>query len=173
MQIERVQTPEQVNRSERSLYIPGFIVGFVLTALLIGVTLLSLFGISSTKIAELRGRGQGGWTPPPIPTEISTGIGATVDSEDAAVSNELTGAVRRNITSSFVNIRESAGYLGKPAGDVVGQSPPGGQVVIIHGPEVEDGLNWWYVRTVPEPGSSAYEGWIAEATAGGVQILGE
>ena len=77
-----------------------------------------------------------------------------------------TGDQARNITSSVVNIRRTPGHLGKPAGDIVAQALPGDTVTIVKGPSVADNLTWWYVRY------GAAEGWMAQATASGVQILG-
>ena len=77
-----------------------------------------------------------------------------------------------NITSSQVNIRATPGYLSKPNGDVIGQLPPGGRIEIIGGRTSADGLTWWYSRYTA-PDGVAIDGWVAEATASGVQILGQ
>jgi hypothetical protein len=78
----------------------------------------------------------------------------------------------QNVTSSQVNIRAAPGYLSKPNGDVIGQVPPGGKIEIIGGHTSADGLTWWYSRYTA-PDGVAIDGWIAEATASGVQILGQ
>ena len=58
------------------------------------------------------------------------------------------------------------------ASDVVAQVYPGETVEILGDSAAVDGLAWWRVRYVGRDGA-VVEGWIAEATAGGVQILGE
>ncbi len=127
-------------------------------------------GIDSTKIAELRSGNTVAWMPPPAPTVVQDGSlvepGRLPIDADASLD-----VVRRNITSSLVNVRTSPGYLGKPADDVLGQVSPGEEVEVLDGPQTANGLNWWYVRLSSQ--TEPVEGWIAEATASGVQILGE
>jgi hypothetical protein len=114
-----------------------------------------------------------GWTPPPIPptpevAETSPGEGLPQDLPPGAFQ---TGEFVRNITSSRVNIRSTPGYLGKPEGDVIAQVLPGERVEILNQRVIADNLNWWLIRYTA-PNGFSLEGWIAEATASGVQILG-
>jgi hypothetical protein len=156
----------------RSLFLPGFVLGFVmLTALSCGGGLYAI-GLDTGAIAELRGQSAAGWTPPPtpisLPTEEQPGV---VDGNPAGDFTFVSGNRARNITSSLVNVRSSPGYLGKAANDVVTQVVPGEQVKIVDGPRIADRMTWWYVQLLSP--SDSTEGWIAEATASGVQILGE
>ena len=48
---------------------------------------------------------------------------------------------------------------------------PGERVTILGGPESQDGLRWWQVRYQGSGASAPVEGWVAESTASGVQIL--
>lgn len=156
----------------RSLFLPGFAVGFVLLTALTCAGGLYAAGLDTGGIAQLRGRSAAGWTPPPAPlVALVEETAVTVESETAGDDAFRPGDLLRNITSSRVNIRESPGYLGKPPEDVVAQAVPGEGVEIVDGPQVADGLTWWYVRLSGESG--AVEGWMAEATASGVQILGQ
>ena len=78
----------------------------------------------------------------------------------------------RNLTNSRVNVRATPGYLSKSASDVIGVMAPGGVAVILGEQQTADNLAWWRVRVTLDDGR-AVEGWVAEATASGVQILGE
>jgi hypothetical protein len=70
-----------------------------------------------------------------------------------------------------VNIRQTPGYLGKPRDDILVQMEPGDRVEILGESVLADGLTWWQIRYRPQSGRTT-EGWVAEATASGVQILG-
>lgn len=159
------------NRRRRSLFVPGFALGFLLlTALSCGGALYAA-GIDGGKLAELRGNGAVAWTPPPTPVHVP---GADVQVHEPSPDAEYAfraGDRPYNITASLVNLRASPGYLGKPSDDVVAQAAPGQQVEILSGPQHVDGLLWWYVRLLPSAATA--EGWMAEATGSGVQILGE
>lgn len=150
---------------------PGFVLGFLLLAAVSCGGALYAAGIDTSRIAELRGQNVA-WTPAPTPVQLAAPESApsAVKTPPGAHAYEAGDRVR-NVTASLVNIRSSPGYLGKPSGDVVAQAVPGQQVEIVDGPQLADGLTWWYVRLLPA--AEASEGWIAEATASGVQILGE
>ena len=77
----------------------------------------------------------------------------------------------RNVTTSRVNLRRTPGYLGKPNDDVLAQTRPGESMQILGDNAQVDGLTWWRILYVAD-GRGAVEGWVAEATASGVQILG-
>jgi hypothetical protein len=161
------QTP---HRRRRSLFLPGFALGFLLLATLSCGGALYAAGIDTSRLAELRDGAA--WTPPPTPVQLvpqQTDIVTDQTLDDAGVFRP--GEQPRNVTASLVNVRTSPGYLGKPPADVIAQLTPGQQVEILEGPQSADGLTWWRVR--PLPPTDPAEGWIAEATASGVQILGE
>jgi hypothetical protein len=159
-------------RRSRNWFWPGFALGFLLLASLTCTASVFLTGLNRLDISDLGGQSAAAWTPPPVmPT-----VPATAPDTDAASDTPALGAYRpgeqvRNITPSLVNIRATPGYLGKPAGDVVAQVMPGDAVEIVSGPVVADNLTWWRVRPLV-PGAGAAEGWMAEATASGVQIMG-
>jgi hypothetical protein len=156
--------PTAPNRA-RNLFWPGFALGFLLLAALSCSAVVFLSGLDD--LVELRTAGMV-WTPPPLV------VATPVLTPEAGIgdANPPGGAFRagdeaRNVTSSVVNIRRTPGHLGKPLGDIVAQAQPGEVVTIVEGPEAADNLTWWYVRY------GAAEGWMAEATASGVQILGK
>ena len=78
----------------------------------------------------------------------------------------------RNLTNSRVNLRSTPGYLSKTASDVIGTLQPGDRVTILGEQQAADNLTWWRVRATLTDGRTI-DGWVAEATASGVQILGE
>jgi hypothetical protein len=171
----RPPVPEQKpKRRMRNLFWPGFIVGFLLLSLASCGGLLLATGINNIDLADLQGDGQA-WTPPQVtPTPV---VPPAAEASEAPIVGEAGGAFSvgqrlTNITSSQVNIRAEPGYLSKPAGDIIGQVPPGGSVEVIGGRTFADGLTWWYIRYNTQDGA-AIDGWIAEATASGVQILGQ
>jgi hypothetical protein len=153
----------------RSLFWPGFIAGFVLISIASCGGMVVASGLSRIDLADIQG-GSPAWTPPqvtPTPT-------LAPESAPPALAEGIyaPGDRPRNITNSRVNLRATPGYLGKPDGDVVAQVYPGETVEILGDSASTDGLAWWRVRYVGRDGA-AVEGWIAEATAGGVQILGQ
>jgi hypothetical protein len=146
--------------------------GFGLLALASCGALWTVAGLDDLSLADLQGGGPA-WTPPPLqPTPDAppplTGSGAA----DAGQDRFTAGQQTRNVTGSPVNLRATAGYLAKPEEDVLAQLQPG-DVAEILGPSAQaDGLTWWLVRTAVNDGRTV-EGWVAEATASGVTILGE
>lgn len=135
-------------------------------------TFLFSAGFSRLDLATLQGDDQG-WMPPEI---IATSTPQqSVVSADAAVSGGGLFApetVLRNVTSSRVNIRQSPGHLGKDDGDIIGQIQSGEQITIVGPSTTADNLTWWQVRYTTGDGRTV-EGWVAQATASGVQILGQ
>ena len=105
-----------------------------------------------------------------MPTQPAFVEIATPEPEASTNEGRLqAGATATNVTNSLVNIRRTPGYLGKPQGDILAQMKPGESVTLLDGPEVADSLTWWFVRY--QPNGQAIEGWVAESTASGVQIL--
>jgi hypothetical protein len=159
-------------RTLRSLFWPGFAVGFLLLSLASCGGIVLATGINRLDLADLQNSGQA-WSPPQVtPTPV-----VTPEDAEETITGEAGGAFSlgdqpANITTSQVNIRAVPGYLSKPAGDVIGQVPPGGRVEITGGRAFADGLTWWLIRYTTSDGA-VINGWIAEATASGVQILGQ
>jgi hypothetical protein len=158
--------------SGRARFWLGFALAFTLLLLASCGALFVASGLDEVSLAELQGGGPV-WTPPPVtPTSASS---LSVEASDAASVPDgrfRPGQQARNVTNSRVNVRAAAGYLAKPADDVRGQLPPGALVEIVGPSATVDGLTWWLVRGPSEAGA-ALEGWVAEATASGVTILGQ
>jgi hypothetical protein len=159
-------------RRARSLFWPGFAMGFLFLASLSCGVLSAALGLNRVTLADIQGSGPV-WTPAAtmvapavlLPSE-SAGAVAGVSTRFAA------GASVRNLTNSRVNIRTTPGHLSKPATDTLGQVEPGGTLEILGESVYGDNLTWWRVR-YQAPGGASLEGWVAEATGSGVQILGE
>jgi len=165
------QQPQAPRRKPRSLFWIGFVVGFGLLALAscsgVGIAL----GLNELSLAELQGNGVV-WTPPPY-TPVPTSAPADVAIGETGTSTRFVAQQQvRNLTNSRVNVRATPGYLSKPADDVIGVLEPGAAIIIAGENQVADNLTWWYVQATLADGR-AVVGWVAEATASGVQILGE
>ena len=107
-------------------------------------------------------------------TVTAPGVSAPAADPAASASTEARfapGSAVRNVTNSRVNIRTTPGYLGKPAADIIGQVAPGASMTVLGDAQSADNLVWWRIRYDAPDG--AIEGWVAEATASGVQILGQ
>lgn len=162
----------QPHRRLRNLFWPGFAVGFLL------LTFASCGGVvlaTGINRLDLTNNSRQAWTPPivtPTPVVVASPAPDNAPSVGEAGGAYSMGQQLQNITSSQVNIRAAPGYLSKRNGDVIGQVPPGGKIEIIGGHTSADGLTWWYSRYTA-PDGVAIDGWIAEATASGVQILGQ
>lgn len=162
--------PSAPPRRARAWFWPGFAAGFLLLASLTCVVSVFATGLNRFDIADLSGQSAAAWTPPPA-TPALPSVDAAGPSGEAPLSDAyLPGDRVRNITSSVVNIRATPGYLGKSAGDIVAQVMSGDAVEIVAGPALADNLTWWRVRLSPG-GGALVEGWMAEATASGVQIM--
>jgi len=166
-------SPETLRlRRARSLFWPGFAMGFLFLASLSCGALSAALGLNRVTLADIQGAGPV-WTP--APTTAATAV--LLPSENAgAVAGVSTrfpaGASVRNLTNSRVNIRTTPGHLSKPAADILGQVEPGGTLEILGESAFGDNLTWWRVRYAA-PGGGSIEGWVAEATGSGVQILGQ
>ena len=150
-------------RPSRTSFWIGFAIGFaLLTAASCGGVALSL-GLNRLSLSDLAGNSPA-WTPPTLlPTPEAPALPAPAAEGGAFVAGQTV----RNVTGSRVNVRATPGHLGKPAGDVLLQLSPGEQVVILGEIAQADNLIWQRVRV------NGVDGWVAEATASGVQILGE
>lgn len=151
-------------RRVRSFFWPGFALAFLV---------LSVFSCGGLAMAtglnriDLQNNGPV-WTPPAI-----TPTSADVVVASAANANQATGAFQigetvHNIASGRVNIRQQPG---RNKEDILAQSVMGDAFQIIGGPQAADGLIWWQVSYTTRDGRPI-QGWVAEATGSGVQILG-
>ena len=150
----------------------GFTSSFLVLTILSLATFLFSAGFSRFDLATLQGNDDG-WKPPEI---IATPTAQqSVVSADAAVSGGglfAPGTALRNVTSSRVNIRQSPGHLGKADNDIIAQIQSGESVTILGPSTTTDNLTWWQVSYTTGDGRTV-EGWVAQATASGVQILGQ
>lgn len=74
-----------------------------------------------------------------------------------------------NAYNKPVNVRRSAGYVGKDEVDIVAKLPPDGAMTIVAGPEAADQLRWWQVRGAIE--GQMVQGWMAEIGAKGERFM--
>ena len=86
---------------------------------------------------------------------------------EAEVEDAKKKPNRTKIVQVRLNVRRSAGYVEKPAGDVVMVLAPGTEVSVHGGPVEVDGLHWY------EIGAPGVEGlvWAAERAPSGVELL--
>ena len=157
-------------KSPRSLFWIAFAIGFVLLALASCGGVAMLVGLDNISLADLQSSGPV-WTPPPAPTPLPADATRPSGSAQPGLPADRlqAGGPARNVTNSRVNIRRIPGYLGKGDDDILGRMEPGASVTILDGPQTADQLVWWYIRYAG-PGGNV-EGWVAESTASGVQIL--
>ncbi len=71
-------------------------------------------------------------------------------------------------TTTVVRMRRTAGYLNKPATDVVADIPMGSRLTVLSGPQNADGLTWWKLRSTTV---ATQEGWMAQNRANGDALL--
>ncbi len=129
---------------------------------------VAFVGLDPFRLADLQSSGPL-WTPPPLPIAAAVAEEPVANGEAEAAPSQTgrfqPGVQVRNVTNSRVNIRREPGYLSKPASDVIAQMEAGDTVEITGWPRNADGLVWWPIRF------GAVEGWVAESTSSGVQIL--
>jgi hypothetical protein len=158
-------------RSRKSLFWPGFALGFLLLASIACGGLAATLGLNRISLDDIRNGGGAVWTPPPVTAAPPTTV-AQIAAPVAGVSDRYpAGAILRNVTNSRVNIRATPGYLGKTAADIIGQIAPGAQMTTLGDSQTADNLTWWRIRY--QDAGAVIDGWVAEATASGVQILGQ
>jgi len=151
--------------TQRSMFWPGFSLSLLLLGILSCGGLSMLLNINPIRLAQIRGQ-QVSWEPSePIPDVLSEN-----DIQVQGAEFQIGQRVQ-NLTNSRVNIRRSPGYLGKSDDDILFQVVPEAEMEILAAPESVDGLQWWHILYVANP-ETVIEGWVAEATASGVQILG-
>lgn len=76
----------------------------------------------------------------------------------------------RVVTASAARLRQSPGYLNKPATDVVADIAQGVNGQVLGGPRQADSLTWWQLETTTPQGVRV-TGWMAETAPGGAAIL--
>lgn len=158
--------------SIRSLFWPGFIIGMILMTGVSCLGLSAVLGISGSTIADLRDNSGPVWTPPPpTPTPATELAQSRQLSTDRSQYKFLIGDSAQNIATGLVRIRQSPGTRDKPESDIITRAQPGDVFAIVDGPEQADGLLWWKVRYGTAEGTTI-EGWMAEATANGIAIMG-
>ncbi|MBX3011969.1 MAG: SH3 domain-containing protein [Caldilineaceae bacterium] len=156
----------------RRLFWIGFLTSFLLLSLVSCGGLVLSTGLNRIDLASLQG-GEPAWRPPqvtPTATPDATVSGATASQSSSGLF--AIGQPVRNMTNSRVNIRQTPGHLGKSDSDILAQMQPGETVTILDGPLSADNLVWWHIRYTGS-GGRTIEGWTAEATGSGVQILGQ
>jgi len=83
--------------------------------------------------------------------------------------NVLVG-LRTDYAQSFLNLRQSPGYVGKEADDILGQVALGAPVTVLDGPLDADDLRWWQVRA-PLLDNQVGSGWVADSAPNGFLML--
>lgn len=151
-------------RRARSLFWPGFAAAFLV---------LSIFSCGGLAMAtglnriDLQNNGPV-WTPPAItPTSADTVAASSANTTQNTGAFQI-GETIHNIASGRVNIRQQPG---RNKEDILAQSVTGDSFQILGGPQAADGLIWWQVSYNTHDGRMI-QGWVAEATGSGVQILG-
>jgi len=169
---QRFDRPPRSGRpATRRLFWAGFLTSFVLLSVASCGGLVLSTGLNRLDLSSLQG-GEPAWSPPlvtPTPT-LDPAVGSANAGSGAGIF--AIGQAVRNITSSRVNIRQTPGHLGKADSDILAQMQPGDSVTIVGGPTSLDNLVWWQIQYTAGNGSTV-EGWAAEATGSGVQILGQ
>jgi len=162
-------TPQPTRR--RSLFWLGFVVGFGMLVISSCSGVAIALGINQLSLADLQGN-SAAWTPPPYTPAPTPPPATAAESGFAGSTRFAPQQTVRNLTNSRVNVRATPGYLSKATSDVIGVMQPGAAAVVLGENQAADNLIWWRVRAMLDDGRSV-EGWVAEATASGVQILGE
>lgn len=156
----------------RTLFVPGFVIGFLLTGAIVCGGIGMLLGLDELSLADIR-NSDDGWSPPEVTPTPETALVEDPFAPAAPLEGIFSqGDIVFNVTNSRVNIRSSPGHLGKPGEDIYAQAQPGDKMEILGGPSNTDNLTWWLIRYTASD-SNITEGWIAEATSSGVTILGK
>jgi hypothetical protein len=164
--------PARRRRTPRSRFWLGFVLSFALLSLATCGGVAVALGLDELRISDFAGNGAA-WTPPTLmptpeaPAQASAEAAAGTEEATAPAGRFAPGQTVRNVTNSRVNVRRTPGHLGKGGDDVLIQVTAGDPVVIQGESAGADNLTWWLVSY------QGVEGWMAESTASGVQILGE
>ncbi len=156
-------------RAGRNLFWPAFVASLLLCSTVACGGLALLIGLGDVTLADIQGNPA--WTPPPLtPTSTPAPIEAGSPDLSGSVADTFqAGDTPRNVTTGRVNVRREPGFRNQPDGDLLVQAAPDDTFVILGPSARADNLIWWLVQ---HPASGT-EGWVAEATESGVQILGE
>lgn len=73
-------------------------------------------------------------------------------------------------TQTVVRMRQTPGTTGKPANDVIADTPQGMVLTVVDGPRSADGLTWWRNQGALPDGRQV-TGWQAEKLADGAVLL--
>ncbi len=76
----------------------------------------------------------------------------------------------RVVTVSAARLRQSPGFLNKPATDIVADIAQGVEGRVLAGPRQADNLTWWQLETTNAQGALV-TGWMAETGQNGSEIL--
>lgn len=158
--------------SIRSLFWPGFILGLLLMTSISCLGAATVLGVDVSALAEIRPNETPAWVPAPTSIQVPQVEQSPQPSDP--IANDYTfqiGDSGQNITTGLVRIRRTPGYRSKPENDIIAQTQPGDVFEIIEGPEEADSLLWWKVRYVTAA-NATITGWMAEASASGVTIMG-
>ena len=117
---------------------------------------------------------------PPIDRWVIEGKGGVIQDFQLAMQNDYRwrqsatpptfapGALVA--TNDVVNLRRTAGYVGKTSSDLLWQIPRDANLTLISGPQTVDNLAWWQVRTVGGARPDLV-GWVARTSPAGVELL--
>jgi hypothetical protein len=101
--------------------------------------------------------------PTDIPTIHPTSTSPANFEPTVSASNKTYAIISGEVIDVF--LRKTPGYRNKKKSDIITKIPSGAKVEILEGPVTEDGLNWWRVSW------NGYEGWVADHTGKGREIL--
>lgn len=119
---------------------------------------------------------------PPIDRWVIEGKAGVIEDFKAALQQEYrwlqtqppTGTFTLNsvvVTTTTINLRRTAGYVGKIPSDVVAQVPTDARLTILSATsQPVDNLVWWQVRYTPA-GQAPLTGWAAHKSPTGAELL--
>lgn len=101
-----------------------------------------------------------------------TGPDTTGESTGSSYTGTVYAAGTKiyNCCGEPVNVRKSAGFVGKDATDLLTMVPARVELKVEGGPQEVDELVWWMVSCQDDAGNSVI-GWVAEATSEGVRLI--
>ncbi len=70
---------------------------------------------------------------------------------------------------THINVRQAAGHLTPPVGEILGQLAPGEPAEVLGAAQQKDGLTWWPIRATLLDGQTV-KGWAAEVTGDDVLL---
>lgn len=116
---------------------------------------------------RINSSGQEGWAA----EKLATGEALLV--LNTVVEPPTTGKFKvgdRVVTLSAARLRQTPGYVNKPATDIMADIAQGVEGRILGGPSQADTLTWWQLETANAQGARV-SGWMAETAPGGIAIL--